>query len=92
MRSEDVSWNSGREVASELLLVRAAERINEGGAGFVLNSLILDIHYPFSVSIPKVTLVRGAEMNVELGEWVLNFVRINTSRQARDQLLDLVGV
>jgi hypothetical protein len=46
--------------------------------------LVMYINHPFSMSITKVTLVRGAVVDIEFGQRVLNLVREDTSRQTRN--------
>ena len=50
--------------------------------------LVCNVHQPLRVSIPKVALMWRAQMNLSLVQRILNLVREDACRQARNNLLD----
>ena len=54
--------------------------------------LVSNIDHTLGVRIAEVGLVRETQVNLGLVEWVLDLVRVYTSRQARDQFLDALLV
>lgn len=53
------------------------------------DALVLDVDHTLGMGIAKVTLMRGARVDLELVEGVLDFVGEDACGEARDDLLDL---
>jgi hypothetical protein len=56
------------------------------------NALVLDIDHPLRVGITEITLVRRSVVDFVLVEGILHFIGEDACREARNQLLGLVGV
>ena len=50
--------------------------------------LIVNVDHPLGMSVSEVTLVREAEVDLGLIQWVGDLVGKDTCREARDDLLD----